>query len=105
MVPQQFADDRRDIVGGGRSPNGLQIAAGAERAAFTFDHQHSDVVVRLDLGAQLLQLPGGRKVDRVEAAGRLSVMVAIGPSIRSSAGSSGSETVAWADVGMFKIPG
>ena len=66
MVPQQFADHRRDIVGGGRSPNGLQIAAGAERAAFAFDHQHPDIVVRLDLGAELLQLPGDRKVDRIE---------------------------------------
>ena len=37
----------------------------------------------------------------LKAAGRLSVMVAIGPSIRSSAGSSGRE-VAWAGVGMGK---
>src|ERR1700722_15074752 len=38
----------------------------------------------------------------LKAAGRLSVIVAIGPSIRSSAGSSGWEAVAWAGVCIFK---
>ena len=63
---QQFADHGRDGVGGGRRANGLQIAAGAERAAFAFDHQHPDVVVGLDLGAELFELFGDRKIDRVE---------------------------------------
>ncbi len=43
-------------VRSGRSPNGLQIAAGAEGAAFALDHQHPDVVVGLDLGGELFQL-------------------------------------------------
>ena len=63
---QQFADHGRDGIGGGRGADGLQVAAGAERAAFAFDHQHPDLVGGLDLGAELLQLLRDRKIDRVE---------------------------------------
>ena len=63
---QQFADHGRDGVGGGRSADGLQIAAGAEGAAFALDHQHPDIVVGLDLGGELFQLFRDRKIDRVE---------------------------------------
>ena len=66
---QQFADHGRDLVGSGRSADGLQIAAGAERAAFAFDHQHPDIVRRLDLRAELLELFRDRKIDRVEGGG------------------------------------
>jgi hypothetical protein len=44
----------------------LQIAAGAERAARSLDHQHANVVVGLDLRAELFQLFGDRKIDRIE---------------------------------------
>ena len=40
----------------GRGADGLQIAAGAEGAAFALDHQHADIVVGLDLRAELLEL-------------------------------------------------
>ena len=66
VMLQQLADHGRNGVGGGGGANGLQIAAGAERAAFALDHQHPDIVGRLDLGAELLQLFGDRKIDRVE---------------------------------------
>ena len=89
IVLEQFADHRRDRVGLRGSADGLQIAAGAESAAFAFDHQHPDIVRGLDLGAELLELLCDRKIDRVEAAGRFSVMVAIGPSILSRAGRGG----------------
>ena len=63
VMLQQFADHGRDGVGGRRGADGLQVAAGAERAAFAFDHQHPDFVRRLDLGAELLQL-SWRSKDR-----------------------------------------
>ncbi len=53
----------------GRGPDGLQIAAGAERAADAFDHQHANIVIGLDLGAELLQLLRDRQVDGVEGGG------------------------------------
>jgi hypothetical protein len=65
-VLEQFADHGRDGTGGGGSANGLQVAAGAKRAAFAFDHQHPDVVGSLDLGAERLEFLGDRKVDRIE---------------------------------------
>ena len=66
---QQFPDHGRDgIIGGGRA-NGLQIAAGREGAAFALDHQHPDIVVALDLGAELLELLRNRQIDRVERRG------------------------------------
>ena len=66
---QEFADDGRDGVGFRRSPNGLQISAGRESAAFALDYQHLDGVIGLDLGAELLQLLRDRKVDRIEGLG------------------------------------
>ena len=63
---EQFADHGRDGVGGGRGTDGLQVAAGGERAAFALDHEHTDIVRRLDLRAELFELFGDRKVDRVE---------------------------------------
>ena len=66
---QQFADHGRDGVGCRGRADGLQIAAGAEGAAFALDHQHADVVVGLDLGAELLQLFRDREIDRVERGG------------------------------------
>ena len=66
---QQFANHRRDGVGSGGSANGLQITAGAECPAFAFDHQHPDVVRRLDLGTELLEFFRDRKIDRVERGG------------------------------------
>ena len=56
IVLEQFADHGRDGVGFGGGPDGLQIAAGAEGAAFALDHQHPDVVIGLDLGAELFEL-------------------------------------------------
>ena len=56
IVLQQFADHGCDGVGLGGGADGLQIAAGAEGAAFALDHQHPDVVIGLDLGAELFQL-------------------------------------------------
>ena len=77
----------------GRGADGLQIAAGAEGAAFALDHQHPDVVIGLDLGAELLELLA-RSTGRSElkAAGRLSVMVrdrAFDPEQRRIVGSGG----------------
>jgi hypothetical protein len=69
VMLQQLADHGRDGVGGGGRPNSLQIAAGAEGAAFAFDHQHPDLVRRLDLRAELLELFRDRKIDRVEGGG------------------------------------
>ena len=63
---EQFADHGRDGVGRGSRADGLKIAAGAERAAFALDHQHPDIVRRLDLRRQLLELFRDRKIDRVE---------------------------------------
>ena len=68
IMLQQFADDRGNIVGSRCRANGLQIAAGAERAAFALDHQHPDIIGRFDLRAELLQLFCDRKIDRVEGA-------------------------------------
>ena len=66
---QQLADHRRDGVSGRGSTNGLQIAAGAERAAFALDHQHLDIIGRLDIGAELFELFGDGKVDGIERCG------------------------------------
>ena len=59
------------VSAGGGGADGLQIAAGAEGAAFAFDHQHADLVIGLDLGGELLQLSRDRKVDRVEGSGAI----------------------------------
>ncbi len=64
---QQLADDGRDRVGCACCPKGLEVAAGAKRAAGAFDHEHFDVVRRLDLGRECLEPFCDRKVDRVEA--------------------------------------
>jgi hypothetical protein len=70
-VPQHLADHRHDgVVGGGRS-DGLQVAAGAEGAAFALDHQHLDVVRPFDIGAELCELFRNRQVDRVERCGAI----------------------------------
>src|SRR6476646_5012894 len=63
---EQFADHRRDGVGFGGRPDGLEVASGTEGAAFAFDHQHANGVVRFNLQAELFEFPGDRKVDRVE---------------------------------------
>jgi hypothetical protein len=86
VVLQQLADHRRDGIVGGGCSNGLQIAAGREGAAFTLDDKHTDIVVALDLRAELLELLRDRQIDGIEARGPVQ-MVAIGPSIRSRAGS------------------
>ena len=58
-----------DSVGSSRCADDPQIPAGAEGAAFAFDHQHPDFIRRLDLQAELLELFGDRKIDRVEGSG------------------------------------
>ena len=57
------------VSAGGGGADGLQIAAGAEGAAFALDHQHPDIVIGLDLGAELLELLRDRQIDRVEGRG------------------------------------
>jgi hypothetical protein len=93
-VFEQFPDHRRNAVGGSRRANGLQIAPGTERAAFALDYDHADIVVRFDFRAELFEFLAIERSIELKAPGRLSVMVAIGPSILSSAGSSGMEEVA-----------
>ena len=68
-MAQHLADDGRNGVGCRRRANGLQIAAGAEGAAFAFDHEHLDFVGGLDLGTQFLEFPGNGKIDGVEGRG------------------------------------
>ena len=69
VVLQQLADHRRDGIVGGGGADGLQIAAGREGAAFTLDHQHTDIVVALDLRAELLELLRNRQIDGIEGRG------------------------------------
>jgi len=45
------------------------IAAGGERPAFALDHQHANIVIGLDFGAELLEFLGDRQVDRIEGGG------------------------------------
>jgi len=65
--------------------------AGAEGAAFAFDHQHPDFIRRLDLQAELLEFFRDRKIDRVEGSGPVERDGGDRTSIRSNAGSSGRE--------------
>ena len=74
---QQFADHGRDAVGRGRRADGLQIAAGTERAAFAFDYQHADVVIGLDVRAELSSFFAIERSMELNATGRFSVIVAI----------------------------
>src|SRR6185437_7882708 len=69
IVLQQLADHGRDRVAGGRSTDGLQIAARAEGTSFALDHQHPDLVGSLDFGAERLELLRDREIDRVERGG------------------------------------
>jgi hypothetical protein len=66
VVLQQLADDRRDGARFRSCADGLQIAPGAEGAAFALQHQHADAIVGFDLCGELLQLLGDREIDGVE---------------------------------------
>jgi hypothetical protein len=68
---QHFTDHRRDVVSGCSGADGLQVTAAAERAAFAFDHEHADIVGRLDLRAELFQFFGDRQIDRIEGTGTI----------------------------------
>jgi hypothetical protein len=69
VVLQQLADHRRDGIVGCGGANRLQIAAGREGAAFALDDKHADIVVALDLRAELLELLRDRQIDRIEGRG------------------------------------
>ena len=69
VVLQQLSHHGRDGIVGGGCANGLQIAAGGEGAAFALDNKHADVVIALDLRAELLELLRDRQVDRIEGRG------------------------------------
>jgi hypothetical protein len=62
-----FPDDGGNGTGGGCGAESLQVAASAEGAAFTLDHEHPDGVIGFHLGAKLFQPFRNRQVDRVES--------------------------------------
>ena len=53
------------------APMVCRVAAGRERAAFAFDHEHADIVVALHFGGELLQLLRDGEIDGVERAGAI----------------------------------
>ena len=103
IMLQQFADDRGNIVGSRCRANGLQIAAGAERAP---SPSITSTLISSDDSTCALSCSSFFAIERsieLKAPGRLRVRVAIGPSILSSAGSSGKAT--WSGIGIVKALG
>jgi hypothetical protein len=69
IVLEQFADDGGDVVGGSGGANRLQVAASGKRPADALDDKDTNFVIGFNFRAELLELPGDRKIDRVERAG------------------------------------